>query len=240
MSRTENLLQAVLLSALLIASAPVHAVQVRLDASGFLLQTTIENVNLPYGFGSPAPLSFSVNFLYETDTSLATAVYDEDPNEVGYDFTGPPYFGSVTIGSSSYTYNDIWVGIANNLFVDGSEAYGLIPTGTFDGFAIGAHSPGAIYDSEDLLTTGIEFEFYLFADTSVFSDTDTIPTSPPAVAPSDTLFLFLDATEDVTNRFALGRVTSLTTTVVPVPAAVWLMLSGLIVIFGVNSKRTLT
>ena len=237
MTRTVIISWLVVLFQLLVSTKAVYAVQVQLDATGTLLQMNIEGVDLPYGFGSPAPTSFTASFLYETDISLATSIDNSDPSDVGYGFLGPPYFGSVAIGLSSYQYNDMTVGVTDNVFVDSSEIFGLIPSGTYDGFGLSGTSPGAIFDNEDSLTTGIEFFLVFLTNTSFLSGTDTIPTAPPALAESETLFFFGDATDDIVNRLAFGRIDSFSTTVVPIPAGIWLLLSGLIALAGFGSHR---
>ena len=201
------------------------AAQIRLDVGGVLDELVI---------GTFSSTAFTASFLYQTDISLATGMAMEAPNDVSYIFNTPAYFGNAIIGNPinptyDVLYEGIEVGVANN-FVIAMDDFPGVPAGTYDQFGMVSSSPGAIFDSEGVLSTGIQIGLLFFTGTGFFSDVNSIPSAPPFSTGDIGQFFVFDFTNDIVNRAAVGTINSLTTTIVPIPAGIWFLISGLIVL----------
>ncbi len=219
---------------LLSFSLSAQSAQTQLDVSG--------SIDFNIGF---APGNFSASFIYDDDVAVASSVDVSDPNDVGYSFTGVPHSGSANISGTDFSYSGSVVGIGNDLTItaqDTIDSSGYLPTGTFDGFALATGSPGTIVGGFDLFNSmdGILFAVVFLTDNSYLSDANTIP-SPPSLLDSDAVFfVFLDLVSGSVNRAVIGDIDSFTVTTtapVPLPAAFWLFMTGLVGLLGFHRNN---
>ncbi|MDW3095411.1 MAG: hypothetical protein R8G33_07060 [Gammaproteobacteria bacterium] len=225
-----NQILRLLIASSLLLSSQVFSAQVRVDVSGVLDVIVL---------GSFTSNAFSSSFLYETDTSLSSVMTIDAPNDVGYIFDAP-YFGSAVVGNPlmptyDVNYQGVEVGVANNINVAIDDFPG-VPAGIYDGFGLQSTSPGAVLDRDGVLSTGIQIGLLFFTNTNFFSDVNTIPDAPPNAMTDIGQFFVFDFTNDEINRAAIGNINSLTVTAVPIPAALMLFVSGLLVLFGVRKR----
>ena len=225
----KNKISYLYLIGILLFSNNTFAAQVRLDVSGILDELVLG------GFSSN---EFSASFLYETDTSLASAMLMDAPNDVSYVFNTAPYFGSAIVGNPlaptyDVNFQGVEVGVGNNITVAMDDFPG-VPAGLYDAFAALSRSPGAVLDGDGVLSTGIEIGLLFFANTNFLSNVNSIPNQPPSGTGVIGQFFILDFTNDSVNRAAIGNISSLTVTAVPLPAAVYFLFSGLIALFAVR------
>ena len=183
--------------------------------------------------------AFSSSFLYETDTGLSSGMLIDAANDVSYLFDAP-YFGSAVVGNPlmptyDVNYQGVEVGVANNIAIAFDDFPG-VSAGIYDAFALQSTSPGAVLDGDGALSSGIQIGLLFFTNTNFFSSVNIIPGAPPNAAGDIGQFFVLDFINDQVNRAAIGNINSLTVTAVPIPAALVLFVSGLLLLFGVRKR----
>ena len=218
---------------LLLSVTPIYAATI--NFTGILGFIEIDNGTSMYS-GTSIGDTFSGSITYGNSVSDASSIDIVSPISADYIFTGVPYGGVVTDGSITATGINSLVGIGdndsmgddasiiNNLYGAGSTTITTIAdTWTVDSFnGLGLPIFGMVaYSLDTSLYSGLDFQI-----------------APPALYNAD-FVLFLIAESDAlgnTTYLATGKLTSVA--VVPIPATLWLFVSGVIGIFGFSRQKT--
>ena len=254
-NKTKNVIRLVIISALIFIFDNAHAVQVQVIANGFI--TEFINVNNAE--------TFTVTVIYDTDTMQRSNFIVEDINDVFYEFTNPPYgITNLQIGTLNYSIANfpiVGVGIADNTIV-ATDDFANVPAGTYDAFGFEAFSPGTIFDTNGDPITGLTTAFGWFANTNYYDsinpgglstanpDLNTIPGLTEVLSLSSapyTTFQFAELLDNGNNlldeedivRLAFGVVNEYEVSVIPIPAAAWLLFSGIIGLLGIGYKKSI-
>ena len=167
---------------------------------------------------------FSGSFNYG-DTCGGCLVEPFPPDEINYVFSGGT--GSITGLGVTTTGVESSVAISNDQVVDTDAAalfaiFGLTvtPGTTPDVWSVASETSG------DVIEWDVSF---VYLTTDPFSDSSYTATPPP----NPDLIIFQLDEDDEVKYFAFGEVT----TVVPIPASVWLFGSGLLGLIGMARRK---
>ena len=233
--RVTSLLAGILALVLLsLGAAPATAATTAFVGDAFFVQN----------FGSPTfpdadvGETFGAVFNYGDSGADATQPPFVEPNEISWDFFGDPYgswLGNIAPQTSGFLVN---IAIQNDFpltqdevdFLD--EFFGVtVPVGTqVDVWTAAALSETAneipVGEDEEILVNGVGWELVYFSlDNTLYDDLSYRP-NPPGLDEVDIVAFFITEADSEGNTlfFAIGTVDS---TVIPVPAAVWLFASAL-------------
>ena len=194
-----------------------YAAQIKLDFSG---TDVVDNINF-YG-----------TFLYENNTNLAvelsSVVYDpsaptQPESNLIYTFASSPYFGTATFESTTaefdpieFNFNGVSVFIGDNF-----PANNVLPSPGFDLQTIFSVSDNAEFDQAYNLLTGSAVYFQLEYSDQKFNGTDDISNNDTDLIQASVYF-------ENDLGFYSSNASNVSFTVVPIPAAAWLFMSGII------------
>jgi len=213
----------------------LKAATVTMNVSGSLIDTNFSGTSIGDGF--------SGSFTYDSDSGMAYA----SANYFGinfYSFNGGTYGSVGNVGSLAYSTLDLVdVYIADN-FPSTNFGYfsdieptlsSLVPAGNYDIFAVNAYDSG-VYDINGVpVGSGVDAWAILVGNENFFSGS-TLVASPNDLLTNPNLIgglFFLDEyAGGVLTGSAAGEISP-----VPVPAAVWLFVSGLMALFGISRKH---
>jgi hypothetical protein len=217
----------------LLASQAAFAAVVQVTAEG-TITGPFAFVPLPADIQAGDP--FSLTFRFDTDPARASKpLLVGETDETGFEFSGPAYGVSGTIGGVAVAFDRTVAGLADDEYLESTESLGLVPEGFYDGFLLAGQSADGDFDLSGLPTTGTHVGIGVYTtvlDTYPDASWYQAPPSVPGVG-VDTLMsfgVFDGATflgQPIPSVMALGKVTSLEVTAVPLPAAGWLLLSAL-------------
>ena len=140
-----------------------------------------------------------------------------------------------------YVYDDVYVQLADNVNVLSVSVANLVPDGVYDVFTVGAYSEGATFDVFGNLSTGFEYNISYYTSTDYFDGLVEIPVLLQCLVDDVALLNVTQALNGAPVRLAIGQVdldTFTLSTVVPVPAAAWLMLTGLAGLGLVGARKS--
>ena len=168
-------------------------------------------------------------FIFDNDAAVASSS-NTSANVSEFEFTGSPYGASISL-DSGYGFNSdpqITVEVQNDKFIDGSGVNGHVASGTYD--VVGLFG---------LIGTEEEWTINILADTDWFTDALDIPDTLPV-----TYDVFLQADDyDFSGINSLGTVLtsfnqdSVSVSVIPIPASVWLFGTGLVSLLGIIRRK---
>ncbi len=212
------------------------AALVQIDVSGALIETTIsdDGTSIDIPFNIPGN-SYSASFSYIADASMADFIDDsEGPNDIGYIFNNSLIPATANVGGINYSHNNISIGVGDNLnssTIDfDSLTFGLLNlVGTFDVLSIVASASQVTVNNGEVELGDVIFTLLFFGDSSSYDSAEILPSTPPAN--SEILFVLADLDN---LRLAAGDIQSIS--VIPVPAAVWMMATGLLGLFGFKRR----
>ena len=163
-------------------------------------------------------------FIYG-DTCGGCLVEDFPPDEINYVFSGGT--GSITGLGVTTTGVESSVAISNDQEVDTDAAalFAIFGLTVMEGTTSDVWSV-ASETSDDVIEWDVSF---VYLATDPFSDSSYTATPPP----NPDLIIFQLDEDDEVKYFAFGEVT----TVVPIPASVWLFGSGLLGLIGMASRK---
>ncbi len=188
-------------------------------------------------------------FLVDNDTANAGPGSDPNPStNPGHEYSSFWEFPGSSYEVSLFN-EDLGAGFTNeappvvvvndNLFLTSDETAGLLPDGTYDwiellGSTTSDYCPGG--GEPCTPAGGEEWTLAIIADPTWFSDGASIPDALPA---SYTTFLIGFEFDEVGNETGMvfAQVDTLSASVVPLPAAVWLFGSALAALGWVRGRR---
>lgn len=212
------------ISVFLLQISNIYAAQIRLDFSG------VDNIN---------NINFYGSFLYETDPTLAVETTSIIYNPISsspesnliYTFENSPYFGTATFESTvsefdpmTYDFNGVSVLIADNF-------PSMNPFPGFDLQTVFSVSPDAVFDQENNLLSGEAIYLRMDFNNVKFDGTGTITSNDIDLTQS---FIFLQ--NDTVGQYSTTPST-ISFTVVPIPAGVWLFGSALFGLLGFSRRK---
>ena len=189
-----------------------------------VLKAVIEDTGTGiYSGGTPDVSIFSGSFNY--GDTCGCLIEPFPPDEINYVFSGGT--GTITGLGVTTTGVESSVAISNDQVIDTNGAalfdiFGLTvtPGTTSDVWSVASETSGAV----------IEWDVsFVYLTTNPFSDSSYTATPPP----NPDLIIFQVDEDDEVTYFAFGEVT----TVVPVPAAVWLFGSGLLGLIAIARRK---
>lgn len=239
---------ACLSSALIFSSA--SAAPVTID-----IMATIGDVNGSYtSSGLLIGQAMTGTFIYDSDESNADPGAITTPSTVPgheftsfYEFSNPSYSVSLSIPAISGSFTNstpVAVVVNDNLPLTSGETGGLLADGTYDWIEILGSTttsicllPGGVCAPDEFSPAdGEEWTLALFGNSSWFSDGSVIPDNLPAPLTAIIVGLEFDAAgNEIGSVFA--PVGTVTVSAVPVPAAIWLLGSGLLCLVGVARRK---
>lgn len=224
----------------------VSAEVLTISASGSLFNVTGDYAayGLYAGQGYSATFTFDTNFANASHYTLTPSNDPNDPYTAAYTFSGGPYGVSASANGASgnFVTDKTEVRVVDNLFLNAGSAGGfIVSSGNYDLIEIMGHqgngycplAQGCTQPYEYAPLNAEEVSLYLVGSSSWFSG-GALPTIPNNVS---ALFSASILTTGVETGSMLGTVNSSTVSAVPVPAAAWLLGSGLIGLAGAARKR---
>ncbi|HHO58779.1 MAG TPA: hypothetical protein ENJ64_00955 [Thiotrichales bacterium] len=187
---------------------------------------TLLNIEIDTGLSSYSGIgageSFSGTFFYGDSSAEAGNIVTAPPFSADYRFTAPAFGGTLTVGGGVTSATESELGIGNDDDM-GDDAVVLNKL-----YGAGATTAVTLADTWSVSATGNNrlFGIALYSlDTSLFPDTG-FQAIPPALQAMDfTLFFLAEMNAAGTPIYiATGKVTTLSP--VPVPAAVYLFITG--------------
>lgn len=195
------------------------------------------------------------SYVYDTDESAPSlTASDTNPGTIPgheytsrYTFTGTNYGANFTIpalGGGFTQLGSVEVLVNNDLFLTAAETGGFLPDGTYDWIEILASTtvdvcptggtcppdpftPGSPAGTED----GEEWTLAIFGASDWFTDGSVIPDTLPVDYQALLVGInFNDNGEEIGEAFASASA-------VPLPAAAWLFLSGLLAMIGISRRK---
>jgi hypothetical protein len=227
-----HLIKALCGATITLITSLAHAVTV--DFTGSLGVVYVDNGSATYS-GTSIGHSFSGSIIYGGSDTDASSVDVTAPISADYLFTGLPYGGEFSDGTT--TTNTIGansqVGIGNN---DGMGDDAVIIN---DLYGPGSTTAATIADTwgVDSFNSTYNFGLTLYSlDTSLYSGLD-FQSKPPALNATDFALFYIEEvdSQDNTIYLATGIISSVST--VPLPGAAWLLGSGLLGLIGIARRR---
>jgi len=225
----------------LIGMSSVNATPITLNVSGIV--TTTDSVAV-----APGDI-YSADFVYETDSSLATTSASVFLGIDGYIFEGGTYGATIDIGPFSVSTIGAGVGmfVANNVAASDldfalSQPLSLIPSdGIYDLFSLfTGNLSGSVGTSVWLLGNS-----NMLADTSIPVSANDLLTSPDFISG-----IFTFETGDLFRTYTEGDIIPVADTTpppgtpgtpgtgtIPAPGTIWLVGLGLVALFRVLQKQ---
>jgi hypothetical protein len=189
-----------------------------------------------YAGASPGQL-FSGVFSYGTLADATT-----DPQFPGdYDFSTPPYSGSITDGTTQTTGAPgeiVQVSVTDDQFVDAASAV-IVNAILGTSLAAGDTVDTADIDTQYVFPTGGSIVFgltFVTLDSTTFSGTG-FGNFPPEAGNIDRAFFFISEFDDQDNLVYQGFGELDTLAPVPAPPAIWLFGTGLLGLIGYARRR---
>lgn len=245
-----NTLITILAVASLILSATANATLVSFNVSGAFTSAT----------GSLSSLlgqSYASSFSYDTNTSLAhpgsLAFSTANGQALGAAYDTPYTVTPSINGSQLYTGGSTIVEIDHNMYISSVQNHGIFPAGTYDIFGVNGHSPGStcsypcttISGDGSPGSYGSNFEVDFFGN--FFTSDLTIATQMPSLHPAKVSFALVhyDKWENgvkTGSAYQIGQISVSPNNIsivsaVPVPAAAWLLGSGLLGLVGMARRK---
>lgn len=206
---------------------------------------------------------YSASFIFDTDAAAASyaqltpsAEVDIDNFTSAYRFSGTPYGNYATANgmSGGFSSNSTGVRMYDNVNITSAQSGGLIADGAYDLVEFsGSHSTSicrldnGCTDFEYTPTGGEEVSLYFLAESNWFSGAGLVQQLPNAAILSWLDVTTYEATYDTNGVFVgsnvigsmRGLVQSASISAVPVPAAAWLLGSGLLGLVGVARRKAI-
>lgn len=243
--KIRNSLTAFFAAASLILSATANATPVSLNVSGIFSSAT----------GTLSDLlnqSYASNFGYDTDTSLAqpgSLAFIPGSMQILNAIFGSPYTVSPSVnGAPLYTGGDTMIQIVHNAYFSSAESNGMFPDGTYDELVVRGRKPGGSPSSLNCFgpCDGVIFGVALVGNFFT-SDLTQSTQMPNAVNPANVVHAatFIDKWENgvkTGSAYQIGQINGSANSfelvsAVPVPAAAWLLGSGLLGLVGVARRK---
>lgn len=198
--------------------------------------------------------SYASNFGYDTDTSLAqpgSLVFLPGSVQILNAVFGSPYTVSPFInGALFYTGGDTVIQIAHNGYINSALSNGMFPEGTYDTLTLNGRKPGwsCTFNGLSLgvcdgVNFGVSFVGNFFA-----SDLTQATQMPDAVNPDNvvTAIVHIEKWENgiqTGSAYQFGQISGSANSfevvsAVPVPAASWLLGSGLLGLAGMARRKS--
>lgn len=251
--KIRNSLTAFIAATSLILSATANATPVSLNVSGIFSSAT----------GSLSGLlnqSYASNFGYDTDTSLAKpgspAFFPGSVQFLGAVF-GSPYTVSPSVnGNLLYTGGETIVQIMHNAYIVSAQGNGVFPDGAYDILEINGRKPGWSSCSSNCLSVGgsplsiggdgVNFGVF-FLGNFFTSDLTQATQMPNAVNLASVVYAVVHTEKwengvQTGSAYQFGQINGSANSfeivsAVPVPAAAWLLGSGLLGLVGVARRK---
>ena len=212
------------LSVFLLQITNIYAAQIRLDFNGV---DAINNINF-YG-----------SFLYETDPTLAvetrSIIYNptssSPESNLLYTFASSPYFGTATFESTASEFDPMTFDFngASVLIADNFPSSNPFPG--FDLQTVFSTSPDALFDQENNLLSGEAIYIRMDFNNIKFDGTGTITSNDIDLTQS---IIFLQ--NDTVGQYS-ATPSTISFTVVPIPAGVWLFGTALFGLLGFSRRE---
>lgn len=228
-------------SSLLLAAGVASAASTSFSGTLIDVSEPGGSATTPVFTGAAVDDRFFGNFVYGNIAGLADSITME-PNEVDWEFIGAPWSAFLNNGSVGVSGSEVYVNIQDDKALDAEEAAFVsdllgfnVAEGTLaDVWSVGALSTGAFEQDLDLtdnddteeLFNGSLFELaYLSLDTDTIANLSYNP-NPPALSEVD-IAIFSIQEADAAGDVIFDAIGIVDTTVIPVPAAIWLFGSAL-------------
>ena len=223
---------------IILFSSAANAAPVSID-----ITATIQNISGSYLSSLSNGQSLNATFSYDTDEANASSVNTTPSTVEGheftsfYEFSGSPYDASV--GGPGFSFNNeapIGVVVNNDLAISADETGGVIPDGTYDWIEI-LGSTASDINGPNTPGNGQDWTLAIFADNeNWFADGSLIPDDLPSSYTTLLVGIDFDANGDEIGVI-IATVDSLTISQVPIPAAIWLFISGLLGLVSVARHK---
>jgi hypothetical protein len=224
----------------LLSSQATFGAVVQVTAEGTIIDSPFPFSLVPKPDGVVTGDDFSLTFRFDTDPARASVpLLVGETDETGFEFSGPAYGVSGTIGGVVVAFDRTIAGLADDEYLESTESLGLVPEDIYDGFLLAGQSGDGDFDLTGLPTMGTHVGIGIYTTAlDTYLDASWYQ-APPSVtgAGVDTLMSFGVFSGGLPSELALGKVTSLEVTAVPLPAAGWLLLSAM-GLFGLRLRRS--
>jgi len=186
--------------------------------------------------------NYTITMTFDDNSDAANSTFSRDPTTIDYDFLNNPYGSNFNVNGNLISSNYSGVTVMNELTATPSSG---IPqqwldlgfpealSNPADAFWLAGYSDGYQYEW-DGLQYAIDF---IDLSGTLLSDT-TLPTSAPLLSDFDFVFFTLQQWNQGVLEYEASGVLANNFSPVPVPAAVWLFASGILVLFGVARRRS--
>jgi len=236
---------AALLSSLLFAvTAVAQAAVSGATFTGALVRIDTDSGTGTYSGAGVGDVFFG-GFSYGLNAGEATFIWTE-PHEANYEFVGGAFSGVLSNGITPVYGPLAWVNIQDDMPLTADEAALVgallgttVTAGTpVDVWAVGSRTAGAYYDVNNQFFNGVSFEMGLLSfNTGLYGTADFQAVPPPLGAVDLAIFMIEEADALGNTLFsAIGTLSTASYQVVPVPAAVWLLGSGLLGLIAVGRR----
>lgn len=231
----------------LVLAPNASAQVVSISASGSFISVTGSYVTdgMSVGQGYSSTFTFDTNYLNASHYTLIPGQESNDAYTAAYTFSGGPYGMSATADGAggSFTTAQVEVRVFDNVFLSAGAGAGFIQAdGYYDLMELMGSQTTASYcplqqgctqTYEYAPLAGEEVGLILVGNSSWFSGgaLPVIPNNPSALLWATT------TAAGVETGNILGSVNSSTVSAIPVPAAAWLLGSGLLGLIGVARRK---
>ena len=219
-------------------SSAANAAPVTID-----ITATVQDVSGSYLGSLSAGQSLNGTFSYDTDEANASSANTTPSTVPGheftsfYEFSGTPY--DAIVSGPSFSFDNeapMAVVVNNNLDISADDTGGVIPAGTYDWIEI-LGSTASDVSGPNTPGNGQDWTLAIFADDADwFSDGSLVPDTLPSSYTALLVGIDFDANGDEIG-VVIATVDSVTISQVPVPAAIWLFISGMFGLVGMARHR---
>jgi len=185
--------------------------------------------------------NYSITVNFDDNAAAASNVFVRDSSQVSYNFLNSPYGSNFTINGNSISSGNSEVTVINNITTP--PASGIPPQWIASGFPETVSNPiDALYiagysDGYQYRQNGLQYAIDFIDLSGVLLSDTTLPTSAPLLSDFDFVFFSLEQWNLGVLEYEASGVLANNLSTVPVPAAVWLFGSGMLMLFGVTKNR---